>query len=531
VFDSGWLEKGSGVVERAGQMRLPVILAIPPKMREGIEEKLFPFIEKHRDVVMGVGWRSPYYQGYLAEHVEEFGRALKARFPGLQYWVTNVSKPRGKHETQPIPDSVDVIVVDDYFSTTPDKLLQGTADYLPGWLWKARGRPVLLEWTSWEAKPTRIVDRIDPATMRACFDIAKEYRLAGLLFWKYGPETDTANEGTPGLESSLGLVKEIQQGAEEVGVVKQRASLRASAKSGSTTPPAVQTPATTAPPLAIAPFDEKKAKEHQEAWAKHLGVPVEITNSIGMKLVLIPPGEFDMGSTDDEIARLVDEAKHRKLATWVLRTLPSETPRHRVRISRAFYLGQYEVTQDQFRRMMSYNPSKNKGSGTEAPVEEISWGEAVAFCGQLSELAVEKSAGGAYRLTTEAEWEYACRAGTTTAYCFGDDEAGVSEFAWWQQNADERTHPVGEKRPNHFGLYDMHGNVAEWCSDWYSSDYYSQSPDVDPTGPAAGENRVLRGLSYRDPHPLLLRSACRIWRSPASRFHHYGFRVVKTITP
>ena len=161
-------------------------------------------------------------------------------------------------------------------------------------------------------------------------------------------------------------------------------------------------------------------------------------NSIGIRLKLLPAGTFWMGEDLDA---------------------------HKVTLTQPFYLGVYEVTQEQYERVMGKNPSNFKGP--QNPVEKVSWDDAVEFCRKLSELPEEKAAGRIYRLPTEAEWEYACRAGTTTKYSFGDSESELGEYGWFDKNSDRKTHPVGQKQPNKWGLYDMHGNVWEWCSDWY----------------------------------------------------------------
>jgi len=290
------------------------------------------------------------------------------------------------------------------------------------------------------------------------------------------------------------------------------------------------------PPPAVAPFDATQARKHQEAWAKYLGVPVEETNSIGMKLVLIPPGEFEMGSTPEEIAWALEEGKKNNERQGYFDVVPSEGPRHRVKITMPFHLGMYHVTQDEYEKVMGVNPSGYASTGTDAtkvtgkdtsrhPVETVNWDDCVEFCRRLSALPAEQAARRVYRLPTEAEWEYACRAGTTTRWSCGDDEAGLVECAWFKTNADGVTHPVGQKKPNAWGLYDMHGNVWQWCLDWFSQDYYKQSPPDDPPGPPAGSDRVLRGgalgytssncrSAYRGSDPFANRS---IWR---------GFRVV-----
>ena len=244
-----------------------------------------------------------------------------------------------------------------------------------------------------------------------------------------------------------------------------------------------------APPLAIAPFDAANAKQHQEAWADRLGLPVELTNSVGMKLRLIPPGEFRMG----------------------------KRPGRRVRITKPFYLGVYEVTQAEYERVMKGNSNKFKSATY--PVERVSWNDAVEFCKNLS-----AKEGKTYRLPTEAEWEYACRAGTTTLYSSGDDKESLGEYAWYRDNSGGKPHPVGEKKPNAWGLHDMHGNVWEWCADWWAKDYYADSPTDDPPGPETGSFRVYRGGSWVNLAGSC-RSANRFRSVPSDRRDFLGFRV------
>jgi len=278
--------------------------------------------------------------------------------------------------------------------------------------------------------------------------------------------------------------------------------------------------------LAIAPFDAARAKQHQQAWADYLGLPVEMTNSIGMKLILIPPGEFDMGSTQEEVDRLLGDAKRGTLPQGYANLLPREIPRHRVRITTAFYLGVHEVTQRQYERAIRSNPSEFKESGPDAPVETVSWDDTAEFCRRLSGLVEEKAS--EYRLPTEAEWEYACRAGTTTQYSFGDDTARLGEYAWHGDNSDKRAHPVGQKMRNAWGLHDMHGNVWEWCQDWYAQDYYAGSPTGDPRGPEQGADRVSRGGGWNR-RSQYCRSACRARYAPSGRNGSLGFRVALEI--
>ncbi len=293
-------------------------------------------------------------------------------------------------------------------------------------------------------------------------------------------------------------------------------------------PPPPATPQT--PPQAIAPFDEKTAKQHQAAWAKHLKVPVLWTNSIGMRFALIPPGEFDMGSTEEEVARLLEEVNAQKEREWYIQLLPSEVPKHRVRITRPYYVGIYEVTQAEYERVMGTNPSRFKGNPIR-PVEQVSWNDAVEFCRRLNEDPKEKATGAVYRLPTEAEWEYACRAGTTTRFSFGDDADFLGQHGWWAKNSRGSTQPVGQLRPNAFGLFDMHGNVWEWCADWHAGDYYRQASTEDPIGPNSGSSRVMRSGSYRLDDPVIFRSPFRGRNRPERRLSDWGFRVARTLTP
>ena len=202
------------------------------------------------------------------------------------------------------------------------------------------------------------------------------------------------------------------------------------------------------------------------------GKPLKtLTNSIGMKFVEIPAGTFSMGSANGD---------------------SDDGPVHEVRISKPYYLGVYEVTNGDGKAVKGFVPSTWKDDNL--PIESVTWDEAVAFCEALSALPAERQAGRVYRLPTEAEWEYACRAGTTTAYSFGDDESLLGDFAWFGANAGGSTHPVGQKKPNGWGLYDMQGNVWEWCSDRYGD--YAAAAATDPQGPAQGSLRVLRGGSW-----------------------------------
>ena len=209
-----------------------------------------------------------------------------------------------------------------------------------------------------------------------------------------------------------------------------------------------------------------------------------ITGSNGLTMVLIPAGQFLMGDDQGEA---------------------DEKPAHKVSV-RAFYMDAREVTQRAYQTLMERNPSK--AIGPDRPVEQVDWFHAILFCNMRSlkeglkpcydpkTLACDFAAEG-YRLPTEAEWEYACRAGSRGKYSFGDDPAKLKAHAWFKDNAGQTTHPVGQKAPNAWGLYDLYGNVAEWCHDFYAEDYYGKSQGQDPRGPATGDRCVLRGGSWR----------------------------------
>ena len=223
---------------------------------------------------------------------------------------------------------------------------------------------------------------------------------------------------------------------------------------------------------------------------------VNLAKGVSIEMVNLPGGEFTMGG--DRYDR--------------------ENPRHQIRVS-PFAIGKYQVTQAQWQAVMDKNPSSFKGDNL--PVETVSWNDMAEFL---------KKAGNGFRLPTEAEWEYAARAGSNAEYCFGDDEKLLDEYSWFYENAGGETHPVGEKKQNQFGLYDMHGNVWEWCSDWYGSSYYAecqkQGTVTDPPGPSTGSARVRRGGGWIG-DAVFCRSAHRSGGAPGGRGDYLGFRLVR----
>jgi formylglycine-generating enzyme required for sulfatase activity len=221
------------------------------------------------------------------------------------------------------------------------------------------------------------------------------------------------------------------------------------------------------------------------------------------RFVLIPAGTFMMGSPPDKLKRVYDQTLHQ------------------VTISKPFYMQTTEVTQGQWKKVMGENPSRFKGNDN-LPVEQVSWNDVQDFIGRLNrqERTVK------YRLPTEAEWEYACRAGSTTAYCFGDNPGDLGEYTWYKDNSEDRTHPVGQKKPNAWGLYDMHGNVCEWVKDWYGD--YPLGSVTDPEGPSSGSHRVYRGGSYTYYDRACL-SSLRSRYDLGIRPSHLGFRLLRIL--
>ncbi len=252
-----------------------------------------------------------------------------------------------------------------------------------------------------------------------------------------------------------------------------------------------------------------------------------LSNSIGMKLVLVPKGKFAMGSPATEVGHSA-----------------AEGPQHEVEIARPFYLGAFEVTQEQYEKVIGRNPSLFSPTGRGAadlkgldtrtfPVETVSWNDAVAFCQRLSISPAEKRARRTYRLPTEAEWEYACRGGAKDYAPFGlgkeltANDANIQDVGGGRVVGRYLSRPtkVGSyKKANGFGLFDMHGNVWEWCHDWRDENYYKTSPKVDPPGAAMGTYRVLRGGTWAS-GPRECRSAYRAMNTADSRNEFVGFRV------
>jgi formylglycine-generating enzyme required for sulfatase activity len=257
------------------------------------------------------------------------------------------------------------------------------------------------------------------------------------------------------------------------------------------------------------------------------GAPAEFTNSLGMKFMRIPAGKFVMGSPADEVDRLVGTVED----DGYKRMLRTELPEHEVEIARPFFMGATEVTVGQFRRFVEANPDYKVGDerwkspGFEQtedhPVVWVSWQNAVDFCTWLS-----KTEGKTYRLPTEAEWEYCCRAGKSRArYCYGDESARLEYYAWYNTVSGKGTHPVGLKKPNDWGLYDMHGNAWEWCRDGFDPNYYQDSPVKDPQGPDFRDMSVQRGGSW-DFGPMVCRSAFRSFGPRSGITKDRGFRVL-----
>jgi formylglycine-generating enzyme required for sulfatase activity len=251
-----------------------------------------------------------------------------------------------------------------------------------------------------------------------------------------------------------------------------------------------------------------------------------------MRFKLIPAGRFVMGSSRDEIDRALGMSAGDEVLKLMLQ---SEGPEHDVEITKPFYMGTTEVTVGQFRKFVAANRKYGVGDdrwrepgfpqSDEHPVVWVSWQNAIDFCNWLTDKEGKK-----YRLPTEAEWEYSCRAGKPNArFGYGNDDAELESYAWFDYHSGNGTHRVGDKQPNAWGLYDMHGNVFEWCQDWHGLDHYKSSVAKDPIG-SSGTTRVTRGGGWS--YPLVYcRTAFRSWLDPAERRECVGFRVVLGAPP
>jgi formylglycine-generating enzyme required for sulfatase activity len=251
---------------------------------------------------------------------------------------------------------------------------------------------------------------------------------------------------------------------------------------------------------------------------------LDLGGGVTMELVLIQPGTFMMGLNPNE--KPVDQGvvygpvdgRAPVAPGQVANDAKDEKPAHQVTISTPFYMGKYAVTQKQWGAVMGNNPSLFKGPDN--PVDSVTWNDCQAFLRKLG----EKVGGGrTFTLPSEAQWEYACRAGSTGKFCYGDDEARLGEYAWFYGNTGNWTHPVGRKKPNAWGLYDMHGNIWQWCSDWYGS--YGAAQQTDPVGAASGDTRVVRG-GFGALLPVDCRSASRRNYPPGATHDCFGCRVV-----
>ena len=251
--------------------------------------------------------------------------------------------------------------------------------------------------------------------------------------------------------------------------------------------------------------DGANVEQQKVAEALHTAVHNELDLGAGVKMQLVPirAGEFQMG------LRAADPP--------VTASTLSSVPQHPVRITRPFYIGECEVTQEQYQAVMGSNPSRYQGG--RRPVESVSWNDADEFCRKLS-----AKTGLDVRLPTEAEWEYACSAGSGGVFYFGDSSSRLGEYAWYVGNSGSTTQPVGQKKPNAWGLYDMHGNVWEWCRDWYARTLPGEARD-DPVGPAQGDHRVARGAASPS-SASEMRCAVRYYRRPTFTASYLGFRAV-----
>ena len=277
------------------------------------------------------------------------------------------------------------------------------------------------------------------------------------------------------------------------------------------------------PKASYAPLDglatgSKEAQEHQRGAVTTLGLPLEVrTHRTKIVLRLVPAGTFTMGSPPEERYRDDDESQHE------------------VKLTKPFYCGKFELTRRQWEKLMGPKreprlPANVVASSwnldKDSPIVDVTWEECHAFLEKEKLCQLEGVSHGTYRFLTEAEWEYTCRAGTTGRFYHGDDSSDLDDYAWYGDNSDVKPHSVGQKLPNAFGLYDMHGNVREWCQDQYGE--YPHGTVTDPHGPSAGTGPVSRGGDWSS-QAEGCRSARRLKTGQRSRYGHVGLRLARTI--
>ena len=329
-----------------------------------------------------------------------------------------------------------------------------------------------------------ITDKFNASTQKRSLDMAEKWQQIGMEFDSKGeiPDAVELRPAVVALKKAKNELTKAYEAVEEALTFQQKLADARAVRGESE--------------QLLGDAQKAPNPRSQPPTPKPSAVPI-LRNSIGVELRLIPAGTFMMGSVDGE---------------------KDEQPVHLVRISKPFYLGQTEVTNDQWKAVMGSIPSKRREDTH--PVDSVTWEAAAEFCRKLSELPDEQAAGRVYRLPTEAEWEYACRGGTFTRFHFGNDASMLGAHAWIAGNSDFMSHPVGQKKPNQFGLFDMYGNLLEWCSDWHGS--YQPAPVTDPKGPQAGERRVYRGGCFNSKSP---KSSDRESEVPLRRNSPVGFRV------
>jgi formylglycine-generating enzyme required for sulfatase activity len=571
VVDEYWFradENADSLVLAAEAANMKVVLALSDadwnlKTNEGYEKLStlgYELIREHPNTVHAVC--AILGLGMDGNDIEQLGRDLERDFPDLEYWVMCVFTGDPKNASLPI--EVDVVLLDVCGHGESQKLSDALEKHLPRWT-ADPSQKYVLHWSSWLHQSPGLVPTCDKEVVHISHHAAKKHGLSGLVFASLGGDShDPTRYKLDGFQTRPELMDEVRAIGRELGIRTGSVSAlprRDQISLGNTQVKerpfiAPSKPSKDTPSLAIPPFEAAQAKQHQQTWADYLGVPVESENSIGMKMVLIPPGEFLMGSSEEEQARFLDEARADN-DHWAIERIPNEGPRHQVRITRPFRLSRHEVTLGQFRLFVEeagYETDAERngkggwgGDGTwgkwvqnprfvwnldpgfeqtdEHPVVNISWNDATAFCKWLS-----KKTGDAYVLPTEAQWEYACRAGTTTAWHSGDGDDLLGEYAWFIASAGGKTHRVGQLKPNGWNLYGMHANVREWCADRWGPDYYRyvQSRPNDPTGPTTGSHRVFRGGHWLD-YAACCRSAYRDHYSPVICGYHLGFRPAQEI--
>lgn len=565
----GLFEDDPDVIESAADQRMAHLRTFQSGPHSAHSQKLLNEVAAAKLCLLSAD-RKAEYDGQLRLQMAEPAAAFEAPSPLIRPEAATARPHSAEVHAAPVSEAPEL-----QFIEKPEKLRTPTSKRRPAIVWAAGSAVICIcvaaAYAMLGGGPTRRSASTEPLkneSQEQAIDVAQA---AGQASKKPATATSDSQNQPAAPPDTAPKQSPAAPGAPQVDMSQpvDKSKIGPPATAFAANEPSDEPLEASGPALAVAPFNAQQARAHQQAWANHLNVPVEQENSLGMRLVLIPPGEFTMGSTPEQIEQAKKHDVDVRDKKWAFERLQAEAPAHRVTISRPHLLGAAEVTIGQYRRFVDAtnyiteteqfgggnstskeerDPSKKaatwRGPGgaanEESAVGQLTWNDAVMFCNWLSQ--VEHKApcyvhhekaewelsgdGNGYRLPTEAEWEYACRAGTTTQYSFGDDPENSGEFAWSIKDGPvHQPHAVAVKKPNALGLFDMHGNVGEWCHDFLGIAYYAKSPPTDPLGAAPSDQHVIRGGAW-DSAVIDLRSAFRRSYPPFWRFGDLGFRVM-----